>query len=425
MSLPPNEGLFRKVALERLSSPDRLDALLGLNRPQWPLVWAGCVVVAAATLYWGLQGRVAQKVAGRCVITSPGGVAEIAAGAAGQVANLGLKVGDRVSVGQEVARVLRPELYQQIEQAAERLTELERRLAEAGRLARLSGEQGQGALAAERAGLEAQARLAGERAAAFERRLGSERGLLSQGLITRQALLDTEEALSGAVLERERLRDRAKQLHLQNAEEARQRNREQVSLQFQVNETRRSLEALRDIERQTAPVVSPYAGRVIEVKAQNGSNVAYGGTLLQIERSSEAGASAASLEAAIYISSGEGKLLVSGMAVEIVPDHVKRQEHGFMRARVEQVSEYPASLSGMRLLVQNDNLLKELSGQRAAIFARASFDRRPDGGFVWSASTQRPPAVRSGSLCKAEITVAERRPLALLLPALRRWFGLS
>ena len=78
------------------------------------------------------------------------------------------------------------------------------------------------------------------------------------------------------------------------------------------------------------------AGRVIEVKAQNGSNVAYGGTLLQIERSSEAGASAASLEAAIYISSGEGKLLVSGMAVEIVPDHVKRQEHGFMRARVEQ-----------------------------------------------------------------------------------------
>jgi HlyD family secretion protein len=131
MSPPPNEGLFRKVALERLSSPDRLDALLGLNRPQWPLVWAGCIVVAAATLYWGLQGRVAQKVAGRCVITSPGGVAEIAAGAAGQVASLGLKVGDRVSVGQEVARVLRPELYQQIEQAAERLTELERRLAEA------------------------------------------------------------------------------------------------------------------------------------------------------------------------------------------------------------------------------------------------------------------------------------------------------
>ena len=422
MSSHDNERLFRKVALQRLASPDRVDALLGLHRPRTPWILAGTAIAALAALYWGIAGRVEHKVTGRCILISPKGVAEISAAAAGRVANLNVRIGDQIAAGQEIGRIVRVDLFEQIEQAVARLAELERRQKEVAAYGALAGSQTRKAGTAESASIDEQVRLAAERAKAFEQRLEVERGLAAQGLITRQTTLDTEQGLAGQILERERLRDRAKQLALQSAEEDRQRIRERVSIEFQVNEARRSLEALRDMERQTAPVKSPYAGRVIEVKAHNGLSVGYGAEILQLERSAEDGAS---IEAAVYLPGGEGKLVAAGMPVEIIPDYVKRQEFGFLRAKVLQVSEYPASIPGMRPLVQNDNLLKELSGTRAPIFVRASLDQGANGSFVWSAAAFKPPAVRSGALCQAEVTVGTRRPIEMLMPALRRWLGLA
>lgn len=423
MSSAENKRLFRKVALERLSSPDRLDSLLPLQRARTPLIWAGMAMVAATALYWGLAGSVEQKVSGRCVLISPSGVAEVTAGAAGLVSNLFVKVGDRVEVGQEIARILRSELFQQIEQARARLAELEQRSETIRRFGTLARAQGHQASGAESATIAEQSSLIQERSAVLGRRLETERALFQEGLVTRQTVLDTEQALSVQKLERERMRDRLQQLKLRQEEEERQRNRELVTITFQVNEARRSLGVLLDIERQSAPVVSPYAGRVIEVKAQAGASVGYGAELVQLERlDQQAGAS--DIEAAIYVPGGEGKLVSPGMAVEIVPDYVKRQEFGFLRGRVEQVSEYPASAPGMRPLVQNDNLLKELSGPNAPIFARASLVRRADQSFQWSAAAENPPAVRSGALCRAEVTVGTKRPIGLVVPAIRKWLGL-
>lgn len=422
MSSTSNERLFRKVALERLSSPDRLDALLGLNRPSLPLVLAAFALALATIVYWGIQGTVTQKVYGRCVITSAQGVAEITLSAAGRVVGLSLKVGDKVTKGQEVARIVRPEIFEQITQAQARLEELQARRAEILRYGRVAGDQSSAARAAEQSSLNAQARLADERASAQERRIAIERGLFAQGLITKQTLLDSEQAMSTAVLERERLRDQAKQTMLQMAEDERQRSRERASVEFQVNESRRNLDALLDIERQTAPVISPYSGRVIEVKARNGASLAFGSGLIQVERTEDEGGP---LEVAIFIPGGEGKLVTPGMSVDIIPDYVRRQEDGFLRGRVTQVSDYPASMQGMRPLVQNDNLLRELAGSSSPIFARAVLSLLPDGSYQWSSAGSRPLAVRSGALCQAEVTVGERRPAALAIPTVRKWLGLS
>jgi hypothetical protein len=42
-----SQKLFRKVALARLSSPDRLDALLGINRPNVTVAWIGAAILLA------------------------------------------------------------------------------------------------------------------------------------------------------------------------------------------------------------------------------------------------------------------------------------------------------------------------------------------------------------------------------------------
>ena len=78
------------------------------------------------------------------------------------------------------------------------------------------------------------------------------------------------------------------------------------TIDFQVSETRRSLEASLDIVRQSAPIVSPFAGRVVEVKIENGVAVGYGAPILLIERIDGA---QGDIEAAIYVPGGEGKLV--------------------------------------------------------------------------------------------------------------------
>ena len=75
----------------------------------------------------------------------------------------------------------------------------------------------------------------------------------------------------------------------------------------------------------------------------------------------------------------------------------------------------------MRLLVQNDNLVRELSGARSAIFARARLERSSTGKFAWSAAASAPPEVQTGALCRAEVTVSERPPFALLISHYKRW----
>ena len=410
--------LFRKVALARLSSPDRMDALLGIGRPLTALAWAGAAIALATFVLWGFQGRVEQKVSGRCILISPSGIAEVTAGASGVVGDINVKLGDRIAANQELGRIVRADLDDQIRQARARLSELERRQAEIGKLSARAAGQGQAAHSAEQRLNAAQVKLADEKLRAIDARMAVERALAEQGLITRRALLDTEETRAAAILEREQLADRAAQFRLGFAEQDRQRDREKVAIDFQVSETRRSLEASLDIVRQSAPIVSPFAGRVVEVKIEKGVAVGYGAPILLIERIDGA---QGGIEAAIYISGGEGKLVAAGMAVELVPDYVKRQEFGFLRARVEGVSEYPVSSPGMRLLVQNDNLVRELSGARAALFARARLARKPGGQFVWSAAASAPPEVRTGALCRAEVTVGERPPFALLISLVRQW----
>jgi HlyD family secretion protein len=413
-----SQKLFRKVALARLSSPDRLDVLLGISRPHTILAWIGAAILLAAFLLWGFTWPVEQKVVGRCILTSPSGIAEVTSSAAGVVGGLSVKLGDRVTANQVIGRVVRSELDDQIRHARDRLAELERRRDEISRISSRASSQGRDSSSAERRLLEAQLRLAEEKAAAIEKRLVTERELVAQGLITRRTLLDSEEAHAAAILEREQLVDRAAQSTLGYSEQQRQRERERIAIDFQVNETRRNLEASLDIERQSAPIVSIFGGRVVEIKIGNGVAVGFGTPVLLLERLEN---TRGDIEAAIYFPGGEGKLVATDMNAEVVPDYVKRQEFGFLRARIESVSDYPVSSPGMRLLVQNDNLVRELSESRSTIFARARLERNEKGGFAWSAAAAESPDVRPGALCRAEVKVRERPPFARAIALVKQW----
>jgi hypothetical protein len=97
--------IFRKQALERLSSPEQLDQLMRLTSPRGWLVLAGAGVLLLAALGWGLFGRVAFTVTGRGCLVRPGGFKQVAAPRRGVVGAVRLRPGDEVVPDQELLRL--------------------------------------------------------------------------------------------------------------------------------------------------------------------------------------------------------------------------------------------------------------------------------------------------------------------------------
>jgi HlyD family secretion protein len=177
------------------------------------------------------------------------------------------------------------------------------------------------------------------------------------------------------------------------------------------------------MKKQAASVISRFSGRVTEIKAGNGMLVGQGAPVITIERED---LSNAGLEAIIYVPVGEGRKILPKMEAQIVPSTVKREEHGFIRANIRQVSDYPATPGSMMMLMQNESLVRDLSGQSPPTEIRATLTTADSpSGYQWSSAKGPAIKIASGTICIAEITIRRQRPLSLVIPILKSTLGLS
>jgi len=165
---------------------------------------------------------------------------------------------------------------------------------------------------------------------------------------------------------------------------------------------------------------STYAGRVLEVFVHEGSAVERGTILLTVEPPSS------KLEAVIYVPVGDGEKVEPGMQVDLVPSTAKKSEFGYLLGTVTRVGRFPASHKAMLRLLENEELVQELTQESAClqIWAELVPDRTTASGYRWSSSKGPPAPLYSGTPCRARITVREQRPIRLLVPTLRDLLGL-
>ena len=104
---PEKKEIFRKVALERLSSPEQLDLMMEVTNTRSWIALTGLGLLLTVALVWAFVGTVPTKVQAQGVLIRPGGVFDIYAQGTGQVGQVLVKEGDTVALGQVVARVSR------------------------------------------------------------------------------------------------------------------------------------------------------------------------------------------------------------------------------------------------------------------------------------------------------------------------------
>lgn len=97
--------LFRRSALEHLSSPEQLDSLMQVTAPRAWIALLGLGILIGAFVIWGVTGSVQVTTDGRGILIKGAGITTINAPSAGQVNDLYVGVDDTVGPGEIIARI--------------------------------------------------------------------------------------------------------------------------------------------------------------------------------------------------------------------------------------------------------------------------------------------------------------------------------
>ena len=122
--MPENNKIFRQEALERLSSPEKLDRTLKVVNPKaWiPLATAGSLI--AVGLIWSVFGRIPLSANGRGVLIRPNQIVSFQSPSEGQLTELKIEPGATIKKGDVLGIIDQGALKQQLEQEQAKLTQL-------------------------------------------------------------------------------------------------------------------------------------------------------------------------------------------------------------------------------------------------------------------------------------------------------------
>jgi HlyD family secretion protein len=417
-------GFFRKAALEKLSTPEKLDQLIKVTSPRG---WIALLTIAIALgigIAWSFLGNVQTKLNVVGVLLG-GEIYEVVATSQGQLISLNVNIGDFVREGDVIANVEQPELFQQIEEQKaslkERELDLQQLLSYGNQDTRLQGQLVQ----QQRSAIELQTTSENKNLEFLRNQLETEKNLLKQGLITNSQVVNTEQQIEASKNAIERLKS-------QMVETSSQKLNIGFDLQQKINvnkqriaETQRRLKHLEERYDLQTNIRSSYAGEVVEVLTDAGIIVGQGTPLFKLKNQNQI-AGDDKLKGVLYIPAQDGKKITEGMDALVVPSTVQPQEYGFMKGKVTYVSDFPITQKGMMMTVKNDQLVQGLLSMGALFEVYVEFEKDDEAfsGFRWTSAKGPKIAINEGTSCTGKITVKSEPPATMVVPALRRFFDL-
>jgi HlyD family secretion protein len=412
--------IFRKVALERLSSPEQLDQMVQVTDPKGWLALTGIGALLLAAIGWGVFGSIPTTSQGDGILLRQGGISDLVSNAAGQVQEVLVSVGDVIEKGQPVARIQQDALLRQIADDRSKQGVLRSQYAEAARIADQQKQLRARDLAQQRANLERSSESLEKDISLLRERLDAQQALLNDGLITRETFLTTQQSLNAKRDQLAQARLDLNGLDLKRIEADQQLDQQLQARQTAIHDLDLEIGELNAKLGENVNILSPYSGRVLEVLANRGDVVNPGTAILSVEVLSE------NLQAVLFVPASTGKKVQPGMTVRLSPSTVKREEYGSLLGKVTWVAEFPSTSRGMIRLLGNEALVTRLMEQGPPIQVNVALTRDPatPTGYRWSSSRGPNLKISSGTLASGDIVVQEDRPIRLIIPRVREATGL-
>ncbi|MTI81653.1 MAG: NHLP bacteriocin system secretion protein [Firmicutes bacterium] len=411
------QGLFRKVSLERLSSPEQLDQMVTVTTPKAWLAFLAIGALLVTALTWGFFGSIPTKVYGQGILLKSGGIYNLAHVSGGQITDIRVKAGDYVQKGDIVARVEQHQLVEQINDFKNQLQQLkatqeittggggegiQSELIQLNQFySRIESSQTNSTLAEEYNNIK------------YE--LISAKIKLLQDKINAASQQDylNKHVNSGEDLSKAKNNYELLELEVKASEATVDRLLSTITAKIATLE-----EKINDLQHELeykSNIVSDEEGQVLEVKINEGDIIQPGSSIISLE---ETGDEVKGLELVMYIPAEEGKKILPGMEAQVSPTIVKKEEYGYLLGRVVSVSDYPATFQGMMRILGNEELVNKLAGQSTALEVRIDLvvDEDTVSGYKWSTPQGPPIKITSGTLCSGSVTINEQKPISLVFP---------
>jgi len=433
------QGIFREKALERLSSPERLDQLMRVVSPRGWLALTAFAGLVGSALLWSIIGRLPTTVAGRGVLIYPRQIVDFQAPGAGRLVTLAVQAGDMVKEGDVLGVIDQAGLRQQLQDKRTRLQEL---LAQDRTKTQLQEQQLQ--FQRQRHELDKrslqlqvddyQKRLSNAEARSpllkerFDSRMKAETmGLASklsdQRMQAEQIYLENQDRIAEFKAKLKQLESQLKQadsqvqwLVLENLEASTSRKNQLQELQSSI--------ALDEVQlERNSQIISKHSGRIVELAVNVGQMLQVGQRLgsMAVEKASNR------LVGLTYYPVEAGKKIEPGMKVQIAPDPIERQRFGSMLGTVTSVSAFLVTKEGIASRIGNLEVVSALVAQgRPAIEVVASLeeDDTTFSGYKWSSSKGPELRMTPGTTTTGRVVIEQRAPITYLLPFLRDISGL-
>lgn len=383
-----DDSLFRKAALDKLASPERLDVLMQVTSPKgWIALWT-IAALLVAVVAWSVFGSLPERIDGQGILTGEGGLRQIRASGEGRLSRLNLAVNQTVAPDQVVGELSAVNLDESM------------RLAQVDYESQLRAHEA--ASAADQANIGnlqiQRSRTQGSLSKA-EANLEQRRANLAAGIGTTNQVRGAEAEVDA--LNRElgsydqqirNIRDQGRQREI-----GLQRIREQVT-----STERRVTEG--------AEIRSTVAGKVVSVAKQQGDLVRNGDVIAEVESAS----GTSTLEIVAFVSSRVGQRIKPGHPAQVTVAGVPREEFGFLRGKVRTVSQYAETPQSIATVLR-DSTISEAS-------FRVVIDPEPNAqtptGYAWSTGTGPRTPISGGTPITVAVEVDQRAPISLVLPVL-------
>jgi HlyD family secretion protein len=414
------KDIFRKVALDRLSSPEEIDYLVETTGARaWTALLALCFIMAVA-IVWGFLGSIDTTAPGQGAIVRHGGVYNVVTMAAGRVTELNVKVGDFVKADQIIARVSQPALEEKLQAAREELLGAKKAHQRSLEARTKADEVNQVTASRQRAALEMQIRNTKDQIQLAKDQIPIDEQLLAKGLITKQASIQNFQKV--AQLEGDITRLQAQISQIESEQVATRNQKDEATTEFanRLDALTWNVRSLEQELKRSSNVVAAKSGRVVEMKVALGAIAGAGVPIIAIESAERV------LEALVYVAAGGVKEIRPGMDAQISPSGVQREEYGYLLGKVETVGEFPATAEAIISTFQNETFAQSLLNGGPVTEVRIQFISDPStrSKLKWSSRKEPPTAVSSGSVCTVQVVTRRQRPIDLVIPYLRKQMGI-
>lgn len=416
-------GFFRKAALEKLSTPEKLDQLIKVTGPKAWIALFTVFLALSTGIGWAVVGKVKTKLNAIGVVLG-GEVHEVVATSQGQLIKLKVSIGTQVKEGDVIANIQQPELIQQIESAKAVLSD---RKLEMGKLTSYGsqGTQLEGELINQnRVSIQGEIESERKKLSFLNNQLESENNLLEKGLIVRSQVANTKQQIDASKNTIERLKSQMVETSSRKLNIGFDLQQKIVLQNQRIAEAERNLQFLSERYETQSNIKSPYNGEVVEVLTDAGVVVGPGTPLFKLKNQHDG--KLTNLKGVLYIPSQDGKKIKKGMEAFVVPSTVQPQEFGFIKGKVTYISDFPITQQGMMTSVKNDQLVKGLLASGPLFEVHVEFEKDPSSysGFRWTSAKGPDVSIKEGTSCTGKITIKQENPATIVVPAFKKFFDL-